>query len=521
MAFFDDQSLLNDAASSGDWTANDYDSPTTNDSSATTPIYIEGSACAWWPLKKGITNGYTYTSTITGTPSLTGRVCVGWLNYPYADIDLIPINDMFIRISSSTGFTTNYGQWDAKAQILAPKNIPISGHTPVMVYPTNPDSSNGTPNYGAIESVGWVATTGNDADGKQGGFDMFHIIGYMGGHSATYTNTFFSGLYTHGTPTAIPGTTNKPYGVFSKSGDFYQTNVNIRLGHGTSDTANIIVTETNKTVFFNNVEPEHELGYEFVNPSGGNQLQINLIGVNHFWNDQPSTAEIFGDANNADKFIVDGCSYARGGKATLPDYISDTLSYVKNSKFDDCHPVNLTDQIFENNVISNATVGALISGTGTRRFKNNSFTGCSDALHFDTAQTITVEGDQFNNNTYDVHFSGTGTLTINAVNGTNISTSRVSGGGTVVISQSYTHTVVDLDSGSRVVWIRVSDGVELENKVEVSGSADYTHGGGNVPVYVQILDLNKTNKIVSVTLGNASSTLPASQADDRVYLNPA
>jgi len=353
MAWIDDIDLLNNAATPANWSITSYyDSPTLNDSAATTPIFLEGSACMWWPLKKGGTNGYVGTSTITGTPSLTGRICVGFLNYPFADIDAIPISSIQMRLSSATGFTTNYLQWDARAQLLSPENVPISGHTPVIGYE---DAATETGAFGGTaESVGWVATSGNNADGKQGGFDWFFLISWVGAHSATYTGTYFSGLYSEyfdNEGQGLPGETSRPIGVLSRAGDFYQTNVSFQMGDGTADTANVIVTETGKTIFFNNLHVNHELGYVFVDPASTHEVRLTLTDCVHLWNDQASTNEIFTGATNATYFKIDGCSFARGGKFTLP---ADTVNrWVRGSKFDDCQAGTISDGEFTGNIVSN------------------------------------------------------------------------------------------------------------------------------------------------------------------------
>lgn len=408
MAETSDYSTVNDASAAANWTASGFDTPTLNDTAATTPIYIEGTACMWWPLKKGTTNGYTYEATPNQDIS-NGEILVAFLNYPFSDIDNIPITSMFIRLSSATGFTTNYAQWDAKAQILAPRNTPISGFTPVMVYPTNPDATSGTPNYADLESFGWVATTGNDADGKQGGFDWFFIISWIGGHSETYTDTFFSQLATHATPVALPGTAGKPFGCFSRAGDFYQSNINIKIGTGAGDTA-VSVTETSKTIFFNNVEPEHNLGYIFENPATGTSTFF-LTNCVHFWNEQDGTTpQIFTGVANVDIFKLAGCAFARGGAVPLPAHDTVSTTYVQACVFDDCGVIDIGDLTFTGNTVSNAAIAVLYAGNGTRRSSDNTYSGNTVALSFDTAQTITVDGDSFSGNTYDIENSGASVL---------------------------------------------------------------------------------------------------------------
>lgn len=411
MAWIDDLDLLNNAANSGNWTANGFDSPTLNDSSATTPIYVEGSACMWWPLKKGTTNGYTYTSTISGTPTLTNRICVGFLNYAFADIDAIPISSLSMRLSSSTGFTSNYIQWDARAQVLSPENTPISGHTPVIGY-EDAGTESGTFN-GNAEAVGWVATTGNDADGKQGGFDFFYLISWLGAHSATYTETYFSGLYSEyfdNEGSGLPGQTNRPLGVLSKAGNNYTTNVSFQLGDGTSDTANVVVTESGKAIFFNNLHVNHELGYIFVNPASTNEAHIILNGVNHSWNDQAATNEIYKNMANADIVRIDGGSDTNGGRVTCRSHISDANTYIKNRVFAACRSVTPGDMLVEDCTVSDAQSPGMVYeavGDGSR-VKRTTYANCTTAaaLEIETVGNYTLDGDTFSGNTFDILNSG-------------------------------------------------------------------------------------------------------------------
>lgn len=349
----DDYVQGNDAGTQGNWTGSGFDSPTLNDTNATTPIYVESTTCMFWPLKKGQTNGRTDTSTLPANWDIDGKVFCWLVNYPFADIDNIPITAFSIRVSSNTTPTSNYREWDALAQFFAPENTPISGFTPVMGYSSGGTTS-GTPNMSDIESIALVATAGNTNDGKQGGFDHCFAISFIGAHSQTFTETFFTDLYNEwydNNGGGLPGTADRPVPVISESGDFYQTNVKFALGDGTSDTSNIVVTETGKTIFFNNLETDHELGYLFTNPASTNEIRLTLTDCVHFWNDQNSTAEIFDGIANVDHFKITGCSFSNGGQVSLPADTADR--WVRSSKFDSCQAGTISDGEFTNNTVSN------------------------------------------------------------------------------------------------------------------------------------------------------------------------
>ncbi|MDH3376161.1 MAG: hypothetical protein OEQ39_04225 [Gammaproteobacteria bacterium] len=116
------------------------------------------------------------------------------------------------------------------------------------------------------------------------------------------------------------------------------------------------------------------------------------------------------------------------------------------------------------------------------------------------------------------------TYVVNNLNGSNASSFGSTGGvGEVDFRTSVTHTVTNLRTGDRVIWIRVSDGVELENLVESSGAATYTYNYvSDTDVDVQVLsgDYARKNTLTRVTLVSTSSGFPAVQAVDNVYLNP-
>jgi len=147
-----------------------------------------------------------------------------------------------------------------------------------------------------------------------------------------------------------------------------------------------------------------------------------------------------------------------------------------------------------------------ITAPGTYTFTNLTFTGYGSTGSNDAA----------------IYNDSGGAVTINVSGGTTPTYRNGAGASTTVNAQQVTHTVNGLDAGSRVVWIRVSDGVELENKAESSGVATYTYSASDAgtAVDVQILDLNKLNKLVSISLAATNETLPASQADDRFFANP-
>jgi len=525
----DDYQQLNDSGTQGDWTGGtngdtvNFDAPTLNDTNATTPIYVENVTCMFWPLKSNQT-GYTYTNQLPATVDITDKVVVGMLNYPFADIDNIPITALALRIGADTTFTNNFREWNALTQISAPENIPISGFTPVMGWYSG-GTETGTFVATSVDSCGYSATTGATADGKQGGFDHFFAIGYIGAHSQTFTDTFFTDLYNEWYDNGgggLPGTTDRPVPVISESGDFYQTNVRFALGDGTSDTANIVVTETGKTVFFNNLETDHELGYLFTNPASTNEIRFTLTNCVHLWNDQASTLEIFDGIANVDHFKIDGCSFSRGGKVSLP---ADTANrWVRGSSFNDCQAGTISDGEFTNNIVSNGeafTVSGDADLTGTQFLTpavaadasalvwNGNFdpdgnldgmtfskgTAAHHAIEFgiSTPTTMTLRNMDFSGfnasnaqNDSTLHIKRTsGTVTINVIGSTG-NISYKSDGATVTLVIAPVTTLVHVDD---------NDGISLDAARVLLEAAD---GLGDFP-YQESVSITRSVSTATVT----------------------
>lgn len=534
---------INAAASTGDWTTSSFASPTLNSSASNTPIYIESTSCMDWQLKKGAT-GYTYETT-TNQDISGNQLLVGWVNYPYADISAIPINTLNLECSSGSFHSTNYASWDALEQIQAPYNTPISGHTPVIGHSGSATES-GTPDYSGMDLFGWYAVTGGTADGKQGGFDMIFSISKVWGHSETYTNTFFSQLYTMAKPATIPGTTSRPIGVYSGSGDFYNSNVSIQIAHSSSSTAATTVTETNKTVYFNNISSTHELGY-IIDKHTSYAANLTLTNCVHFWNDQPSTAEIFLDPADLTDFKIDGCSFSNGGAVDSPP---DTANrWIRTSKFDNCWTIVMTDGELTDCIVSNgggitASGDADITGTSVLtptvaadgsaltwagnydpdgNMDDMSFskgTNAHHAIEFGTATpvSLTLRDIDFsgfnasnaqNDSTFYVRRT-TGTVTINLI-GVTGNTSYKTSGATVVVQATVTVTVTGLTEGAAVVVIAdetvgsvTAGDVLLDDFADSSGEASFQHNyQGDLDVTVRC----RSQGIVVAAIANDNGSL--------------
>ena len=155
--------------------------------------------------------------------------------------------------------------------------------------------------------------------------------------------------------------------------------------------------------------------------------------------------------------------------------------------------------------------GALLWNTNIN-IKNSSFLGntnsaatASGVQHTATG-TFTYDNLTFSGNSFDVHNSSAGLVTINATNGANPATSRNTGGGSVVINNTKTLTVTVVDANTnpiplaQVAIYKTSDNTELMNK----DTETITAGSFVVGVKYTILTLGTTDFTL---IGAASNTI--------------
>lgn len=478
MTLINDEAVFNDAGTQGDWSATDFDAPVDNDSSSGVAIFREGTVCQEWILKENITTGNTRTSTLGGSKDISnGEIVVFWF-FVTSDADLDKLSLFRMRISSDTGFTTNYEEWDAKAQI---EGLDFFGWFPVVIYPTNSDGSAGTIVLSSIDSIGWVGTTGGTGT-KLTGFDQCHSISYVGGHSQTVTLT-----------NLFDESVTNDWGVVLKFGDFFKFQSNIRLGGGT--TANTVFEETNKTLFFDNVQPEHNLGFQFINPSSTGEVHFNLDGWAIFWNEQTGTTpEIFTNPEHCDEFTINNCSFSRGGAFTTRTRINDTVTFVKNTSINNCDRVDPRDLLFEDSSVNDSRITAATSGSllldseGSARWHRLAFTrgGGGHAIVITATGTYTFDTftyDEFgadDTNTAAVRNESGGAVTI-AVSGGDTPTVQNGSGASTTVTNAVTvsiggvteHAACKVIADETVGSITAGD-VIFEKLADSTGAAEIT-----------------------------------------------
>lgn len=198
--------------------------------------------------------------------------------------------------------------------------------------------------------------------------------------------------------------------------------------------------------------------------------------------------------------------------------------YLTTLTFDGCGQVDIGGA-----EARNITFAGYLESTGAALLWNESidlelsnFLANSQAIEHPSAAgtPYAYTGLTFAGNTYDINNTSGSAITINATD----SNPGTYTGSSVTINNPVNHTVSNLRTGDRVIWIRVSDGAELENLVESGGEATYAYqyGGSAVPVDVQVLsgDYTKKNTLTRVSLTDTDSGFPAVQANDPTYNNP-
>jgi len=473
MTIVSDEDVLNICENTGDWTSKDFSNPALNDDSSTIPIFREGTGCMAFILKKGVTDGHFYDGI--SSKDFTGKVFVFWWFIPPPDLTRIPLDELWVQISSDSGYTTDYGRWDALSQIT---DLDLYGWTPILVYCTNPDEWDGSPDYPAVLTYGWTASTGGSNDGKLAGFDMALLISYLGGHSQTVTLT---DLFDH-------AVTND-HGVVMVFGDFYRFNVNIRLGDASAGT-HTIFNQDGKTIFFDNVQPEHNLGFIFINETGETyENRFKLINSSVFWNEQNGTTpKVFTDPGNLDEMQIEGCQFSRGGAVDFRTHVSDSETYCKKTTFNNCRQIDPRNMTFEDCTINNSKITAnndgavLLDSEGTGRWSGLSFIRGSSSHAIIITATGTYTFTNFSYSGYGANGTDTavirnesgGEVTI-IVSGGDTPTYQNGSGASTSIEQFVTLQVTAKDvDGNAIQYAQV-----VIRKASSGAQGDYTADTGN------------------------------------------
>ena len=169
---------------------------------------------------------------------------------------------------------------------------------------------------------------------------------------------------------------------------------------------------------------------------------------------------------------------------------------------------------------SSDTTGALL-WNGSINITNSSFNGNVAGIDYPVAGTFTHTNLTFAGNTFDINFSGTGDLLINATGTSNTSSFTITGSGTVTIDNPVSLTFTGLQPDTEVRIYNSSTMVELAGIENTSGSFSFQYN--YVPdteiIYV-IFNIQYQPIKLRLILPANDTSLPIQQVFDRVYSNP-
>lgn len=278
------------------------------------------------------------------------------------------------------------------------------------------------------------------------------------------------------------------------------------------------------------------------NTTGGEETHFILDGVT-IQSARPGYRLDFDNAG-IDELDVQNCVFA---DATQGIYLGDNADspnhkWINNTHVN-CGSVYPRTVPIINCTFSNVSSAASVSGgykpsfvwdsqsvvVSASDFTNNIGTNACGILHTDNG-TYNYYDLNFDNNTYDIIFLGTGTLTINNLGTSNATTYSAPNGGTVVINQAVNWTFTGIVSGSelRIQQARgtAPSGTELYHIETTDGSDvqwtfNYSDYGAGYKVDVIVHNVYyKHLRIDNVNLPAADASLPIQQERDRWYSNP-
>lgn len=194
-----------------------------------------------------------------------------------------------------------------------------------------------------------------------------------------------------------------------------------------------------------------------------------------------------------------------------------------------------------NSEITGSTATQAMEVTSVAQMNNVvgcTFSNNNRAIRITAAGTYTFDRLTFSGNTYDVENASTGLVTINATNGSNVTTFINTNGGTTTIVNSKTLTISNIIDGSEVRILRQSDltefggaenvGASPSGVSNVSVSTDPNNAGryqvsysygytGDVPLYIAVLHVDYLSLYLPSALLANGNSLTVFQTTDRQY----
>lgn len=197
-----------------------------------------------------------------------------------------------------------------------------------------------------------------------------------------------------------------------------------------------------------------------------------------------------------------------------------------SGEFRSCILNNSSKAIVGDTNIKFSTFSGTASNDGALLWNENAditdsnFNGNFAAIEYPDAGTYTHNNLVFSGNTYDVNFSGSGDLVINASGTSNTSTFTITGTGTVTIDNPVSLTFSGLEPDTEV-RIYDQDRNELAGVENIMDTFTYAYNyTPDTEITYVIFNIQFEAIKERLTLPANDTTLPIRQVFDRVYSNP-
>jgi hypothetical protein len=400
-------------------------------------------------------------------------------------------------------------------------------------YPVDPnltprDRTTGAPN-GTWQWFGWnanVAATQSIGKGAPYGIDAIRfgrcdLIATDGDLANGYA-TFLGAANWDNTGTRRLGLLTPMNGVYQQQGLFVM---------GLAGTP-VDFRDSNRVIFIQNTE---KVSANF------NTFEVRNASSNVSWTAISISA--LGTVAKG-RFVTTDNATVNISNCTFTDM--NTFNFLSNATISEttfrrCGLITPTGAVISGSTVeaSTATAAIIINTVAEMGvITDTTFNSNNRAINITAAGTYSFDGLLFAGNTYDVENSSTGLVTINASNGSNVSTFINTNGGSTTIVNTKTFTVNNIIADTEIRLIRQSDLVELagvevvgaspsgQNNMTVSADADnpgrykasYSYGyTGDVPIYVVAFNEQYQALYLNNSLKADNSTLAVFQTTDRQY----